>query len=445
MDTINLERQIKKNIYGKPQQANITFPPGFGTVALEEINSILKHLWLQEKFQSKCILQKNKIRIENVHIFSLLEIMLRCHCITDIQLIILEEKAVGKDLFEKKCRKINWQLYLNEKMSVKIKTNSTASKAFHETGLKEILSSIIKAHTENIVQGENTNETTTISAELYKDLLTVSISLAGNPLYKRGYREELSSSAPLREDIAANCIMKAYQYAKNFDKEFEIENLYLPFSGTGTFLFELLQIYHNISLALFDRDFAFKKMVFFRHDNYKFLLKKAKENIYIKNKLLKFLCVDTSKDSVVSFQNNLLNFCEKLKSNEINLKIYENSINPNLNSYILINNFLHLNEDEVFRELNGGNLFIPINPPYGIRFQKTTDIKEYYKKIALKLNKINAFTKEKRKESKILGFILCPNEETWSNFINNLKCQKKDSYHITQGGLDIRVCQFYVQ
>ena len=41
----NLERKIKKHIYGKSQTVKVIFPPGFGATALEEI----KHLAMFEQ------------------------------------------------------------------------------------------------------------------------------------------------------------------------------------------------------------------------------------------------------------------------------------------------------------------------------------------------------------------------------------------------------------
>ena len=57
----NLAKNIKKNIYGKAQIAKIIFPPGFGTLALEEAKAILGNLWFAKKFTGKLYLLKNEI------------------------------------------------------------------------------------------------------------------------------------------------------------------------------------------------------------------------------------------------------------------------------------------------------------------------------------------------------------------------------------------------
>ncbi len=206
MNQLNLERQIKKNIYGKPQTAKLFYPPGFGETALLEIKTILSQLWFSQNTKNTCILNPKYIELSDTHISVLTEILLRTKCLSDIQLVLSKEKCKGKEEFKKICTQIKWNYFLNNKINVKIKVNSTASKAFHETGLKEIASNIIEPFIKSISTGENSNEDTTINFELYKDNLTVSLSLVGQPLYKRGYKKELKTLAPLREDLAACCI-----------------------------------------------------------------------------------------------------------------------------------------------------------------------------------------------------------------------------------------------
>jgi 23S rRNA G2445 N2-methylase RlmL len=452
----NLERKIKKNIYGKAQTAKVIFPAGLGTVALDEIKSILENLWFPQKFQSECSLLKNEILIDNIHMFALSELMMRSQCISDIRLIIFEGKAIGKEAFEKQCRNINWNFFVNKKMSLKIKVDSVASKAFHETGLKEILSKILKEHISDILSGENTDETTCLYADLYKDKLTVSISLAGDLLYKRGYRGTLSASAPLREDAASSCIQKSMQFAKKINEKFSPNTIMIPFSGTGTFAFEFLQSYLHFSPALFGRDYALQKMPLFRQENFNFLLKKAKENCLFKlsqnenptpisNKdNIKFICIDNSKNANSAFLENVEIFKNAVIKNDFHFSNEIFSQNRKSKEPFYNDNFLKMDIDNLITSDNKkfGNIFIPLNPPYGIRLGGNSDSVALYKNIASKLNEISKLTKKEHKN--LLGFILCPSEETWSAFCRNLTQSEVETYHFTQGGMDIRVCQFYV-
>ena len=103
--------------------------------------------------------------------------------------------------------------------------------------------------------------------------------------------------------------------------------------------------------------------------------------------------------------------------------------------------FLKMDVATTFTDLPG-NIFIPINPPYGIRLGNTSDTLMQYKQIARQVNTLSGLAK--KRSNHVVGFILCPSEETWSGFCKTLTKATIDTYHLTQGGLDIRVAQFYI-
>jgi 23S rRNA G2445 N2-methylase RlmL len=448
INTINIENQIKKHIYGKPQEAIVTYPPGFSSVAFDEINFIFNNLWLPQKMNPEVTTNKNSIYIKNAHTVSLIELMMRAKCISDIKLIIFQGNCANKETFQKKCSNVNWNLYINNQISLKLKVDSVASKAFHETGLREILKKILGDKVNEIVQGENTEETTCLHADLYKDKLTLSLSIAGEPLYKRGFKETLNASAPLREDAAACCIEKCIQFGSKLNSSFLPETFFLPFSGTGTFAFEYLLKSLTISPALLRKQYALQKLPFFRKSNFDFLLKKSAEHFNLsiqetlKNKS-RILCNDSSNKANSVFLKNLTSFNNLMNENKISLPENLFIHSEHQNAPYFEENFFKLEIEKIL--LSGDdkyqNIFIAMNPPYGLRLNKDSNTINLYKKIANQLNNISKFCKSNNKH--ILGFILCPNEETWSAFVNQLQNFKSETYHFTQGGKDIRVCQFY--
>lgn len=425
----NLEKKIKKHVYGKPQTVEAVFPSGFGEIALDEITCILETSWFPQKNTYELFLLKNTVRIHNIHLFSAVELLIRNQCLSDIRLVIFEGKASGISEFKKKCRTIPWNYYLNKSMSLKIKVDSIASRAFHETGLKEILGDIIKEEVSDIVGGDNSTETTCLYVNLYKDRLTISISLAGAPLYKRGYRGTLSASAPLREDIAACCLRKIFQ----FKKDVSPDTIIIPFSGTGTLAFEYLISRFQFLPALFQREYALQKMPLFRKENFDFFLKKLREHCLLSLSDISDGClynIDNSEQANVAFLENKKTFMDKI--NEYGF-IFPQQLCVNEK-----NDFFNV----ILPNHRLGNIFIPLNPPYGIRLSKSMNTVTLYKKIAKKINEIAAMMQ--KKQSTILGFILCPSEETWSAFCKNIHTKNLDTYHFMQGGIDIRVCQFYI-
>lgn len=425
--TDNTDKKLKVQLYGKPQRIRAIFSAGMGSIALDETTAILNSLWFPQKYTSELALSKNEIRIDNIHLFAATELLMRSQCLSDIRLIILEKKVTWKSVFKKKCEEVNWKYYLNSKMTIKIKVDSVASKAFHEAGLKEILGEILKEYVAEIVSGEDSNETTCVYADLYKDKLTISISLAGDPLYKRGYRGTLSASAPLREDTAACCIRNALQFAKKFNADYSPNTVMIPFSGTGTFAFEYLISYFNFSPVIFDRHYAIQFMPLFRPENFNYLLKKSKEHTVL-DKKIKIDCIDNSDNANHSMLENKEFFRNAVVKNGF---IFDPEI---LSSHC--DNFLAMDFKDIKQDV-----FVPLNPPYGIRLNSNADTVALYQNIARKLNDLSSSIKPSGNH--LAGFILCPSEESWSAFLRNLKYIEMSTYHFNQGGLDVRVCQFY--
>jgi 23S rRNA G2445 N2-methylase RlmL len=254
--------------------------------------------------------------------------------------------------------------------------------------------------------------------------------LAGAPLYKRGYRQALSASAPLREDAAFCCMRNALQYAKQIDKNYLPETLLIPFSGTGTFSFEYLLSRFNFSSVLFERHYALCDLPFFNEENFNFLLKKAREAVSPVDPDVDFICIDHSENAMSAFLENMKNVQDTFIKQNV-------SFSEDMFFY-KTDDFFRIDLDKM---IAGKNIFMPMNPPYGIRIGKNNNSEELYKKIAKRVNELMEITRKSGK--KLLGFILCPDEKTWSHFCNTLHNMKTNTYHFTQGGLDIRVCQFF--
>lgn len=414
----NQEINYKKMLQ-QPQAIKVIYPPGFSAVALSETKTILDHLWVAKTFKGEILSLKTEIRIQRIYFFAITELLLRSKCISDIRLIVYRGKAVGKKAFEKACHEVSWSSYVNKSMSLKIKVNSVGSQAFHEGALRDMLDAIVQPYVAEVVSGDDSNETTCLYADLYKDKLILSISLAGYPLYKRGYREMLSASAPLREDFAACCIQKALDFAKKINPLFSPNKIIIPFSGTGTFAFEYLLNRFHIPPICFEREYAIQQMPFFKKEYFNQIKQKAMEYCILNP--LDIECIDNSLSATEALTNNVKRFNEKL------LRHGFSAVD------------LTLDKVDFFEKsiaTNVGDIFMMLNPPYGVRLAKNLDTPHLYKKIAKKINEIT--------DANVLGFILCPSEEAWSAFCNTIKTSKIETYHFTQGGLDIRVCQFYM-
>ena len=90
----------------------------------------------------------------------------------------------------------------------------------------------------------------TFNVHIIDNRLTISIDSSGEPLSKRGYRDE-QTEAPINEVLAAGIIMKTgWRGDCNFAD---------PMCGSGTFLIEAALIAANINPGIYRTSFAFEK------------------------------------------------------------------------------------------------------------------------------------------------------------------------------------------
>lgn len=81
---------------------------------------------------------------------------------------------------------------------------------------------------------------------------TLSLDSSGDPLYKRGYKEQLTD-APISEVLAAGILLKA-----GYDGT---RDLYDPMCGSGTFLIEAALIATNTPAGLYRKGFGFQRWI----------------------------------------------------------------------------------------------------------------------------------------------------------------------------------------
>jgi putative N6-adenine-specific DNA methylase len=112
-----------------------------------------------------------------------------------------------------------------------------------------------------------------IYAHLTTDNCSLYIDTSGEPLFKRGWRED-KGDAPLKETLAA-AMIAASGWADGDD---DLMPLYDPCCGSGTIAIEAAQIACNIAAGSLRR-FAFEKFVPFRAQEWVEMKKEAAEGI----------------------------------------------------------------------------------------------------------------------------------------------------------------------
>ncbi|WP_308446572.1 THUMP domain-containing protein [Silvimonas soli] len=137
-----------------------------------------------------------------------------------------------------------------------IKVNVTAQRSglrsidFIALKMKDAVCDIFRAATDERPSVDTHNPDIRINVFLTDRLATLYIDTSGEPLFKRGYRQE-SVEAPLRENLAAGLLALAGWNAN--------EPLLDPMCGSGTFLIEAAMMALNMAPGRL-REFGFQKL-----------------------------------------------------------------------------------------------------------------------------------------------------------------------------------------
>jgi putative N6-adenine-specific DNA methylase len=137
-----------------------------------------------------------------------------------------EVKARAFPEFVRKAERIEWSRWLRPGVGRRILVTSKRSRLYHTEAIAQRLAGAIDAQ---VAPGDDDGAMVTVVARFIRDVCTLSVDTSGQPLHRRGWRQQ-TAKAPLREDLA-----RALLLASGWDPA---TPLYDPMMGAGTILIE---------------------------------------------------------------------------------------------------------------------------------------------------------------------------------------------------------------
>lgn len=249
--------------------------------------------------------------------------------------------------------------------------------------------------------------------------LILSLSLAGEPLFKHGGFAPLSKSAPIREDMARFLLSELKKILPDPDA------VLVPFAGSGTFVWESAFHIFGLGFPHYDRSYVFEDLGEFPIATWEFLKRKISETAI--NKTVILWWNEKEADAASYLRERGSRFQEFLEKQRSGLQP------PTLASSE--KDFFSLSPREIWISLGKpAKIWMPLNPPYGLRIRQE-NVFDPYRQLA-------EILKEWRKlPAEIAGFLLCPDETSWSSFVRTSGMETK-TVHVTHGGIDLRVVYF---
>ena len=192
-------------------------------------------------------------------------------------LVSYTEYRGEQDLY-RAASEVEWERWFTPKESIKIEVTAQHSPLtslnFAALKIKDAVCDRFRAVANGVRPDVNTQwPDVRIYTHLTTDSCSLYIDTSGEPLFKRGWRED-KGDAPLKETLAA-AMIAASGWAEGDD---DLQPLYDPCCGSGTVLIEAAQIACNIPAGS-GRRFAFEKYLPFRRAEWDAMKKEAVESV----------------------------------------------------------------------------------------------------------------------------------------------------------------------
>ena len=190
-------------------------------------------------------------------------------------LLSYTEYRSEQDLY-RAASEVAWERWFTPKESIKVEVTAQHSPLtslnFAALKIKDAVCDRFRVTANGVRPDVNTQwPDVRIYTHLTTDSCSLYIDTSGEPLFKRGWRED-KGDAPLKETLAA-AMLAASGWADGDD---DLQPLYDPCCGSGTVVIEAAQIACNIAAGS-RRRFAFEKYLPFRRAEWDAMKKEAAE------------------------------------------------------------------------------------------------------------------------------------------------------------------------
>lgn len=205
---MNWKFRIRKPQTGTTLSWEVYFPPGTATQVGEKIKEILSSVPLPNQPEPNVRIFSEKIKLENTNSHQITYLLFHGLCFRDIRLVIARTTDWDSSA---EVREEEWDRILTEAVGIAKPLFTEPNIKFYE--IKENL-----------------------HISYFEDEITVSLSVMGEPGYKRGIKATFPTSAPVPEDLSQILIQQCFEIFL-VSKE-DVAALYIPFAGTLTFATE---------------------------------------------------------------------------------------------------------------------------------------------------------------------------------------------------------------
>ena len=426
-----MQANIKKKIWAKPQ--TLRFRPAAGLIqaAASELQDILNRPIYQAKFNPELNEQDGWLTLSSVDFRSFYELLYRSCCSRDLQWLLIDRHVGSFAEFTTAISKFPWALIIEAGTYCELSADARRSKLYHERKLQDLAAEALQAQGYQVGGHPSEGRVIRLHFEQTQNRLQVFVSLAGEDLYRRGFKCELRASATLREDIAAS-LLRTELVAEDGQALPSIDTLWLPFAGSGTFGFEFLQRSITPPLAAWFRTYSLQSLVCHNEATDRFVKSRLSD------------ISPAVGDGFWGVSSGRLQFVyeERQASLLANIEAVHGRL-QSIDGKISHKDILYLfqNVDSLATDTQNHwqdrHILMLSNPPYGLRLgQDARSSREFYRLLSGRINAISS------QAASLRGMVLLADDGAYKGFISQLNGKVLKVQSFNQGGLHTRAVYF---
>lgn len=420
----------------KPQRFIVRPAPGWLDVCHKDVARILESPLQTYKFKPELDVRQGIITVSECDYRQAMELVLRLSTGHDVEWLLHSGRVTSRDGWTDFLDKSNILELWKKSQRVDVSLGVTVShpvigtaKSVREKAAAYLQENGVTVRTsaDPLIQYHR------IRIDSQKNRTQVFVSMAGDPLFKRGYKDVLSGAkAPLAEHLAAACFSWALdEIGPKLRKDLLSGAcpIVVPFAGTGTLGFEGICQLFNMVPGCFRTTYSFESFSFHPAKTLDVIRKRIRLSYTPANLKLRF--GDTDPAACKVLDKNIAGYEARL-SQLIAASKDSDSSQLTLDVTNQVNNFL---TNPVALASDSDQLFLALNPPYGDRLAKKSGGQVIYKSLGRVIHGLS-------KTRSVFGFVLCGDESSWRIFLSTIRPLKNKTRHFTHGGIDVRLVVF---
>jgi 23S rRNA G2445 N2-methylase RlmL len=409
-------------ITARPMTLELYGAPGTLPEVAAEARAIIAAPWKPHKFTAEILEPRGFVRVRGASWDLACEIAARASTMHDVRLAFPAVNLRGWDDVEPALERLPWGSLLPEDEMLEVRAEAGSGLLPHAGRLQRITEEFFAARGMRIGREE---PFTRLEVETGADRLRVRVSLGNDALHKRGWRAETGTLATLREDLASAALRRLAAWEP---RALEATRISVPFAGSGTLGVEAWHALFGLPPAIWGASRPWQRLAFPTEATlnwwWRRVVRAARDT-----SLPAIIFIENDAPQMQELEANLENVTRLLEEEDIAL--------PNLET--LLADVFAL---EASRLVPAGQVtLMPLHPPYGLRLSRGADIEALYAKLGRAVKRWTLET-DQSVGAVLIGFCLCPSLEAWRAFQAGLDGVRLETSHVTQGGLDVRVCCF---